>query len=480
MPVNRPPNILLIFPDQHRWDALGCAGNPVVRSPNIDRLAAEGVLFNRAYTNAPLCIPARASFITGRYPHQHGTLRNQRRFPPPSGPNLIRNLTAAGYHCALIGKVHLGYPTRDTRENVEQLKAYGFTHVDEEFGKQAYSVCTSPWTDMLAAKGVLEDYKRDMLARSAKAAELLGLTQNDLAGLEPREAWYAGPTAVACEDFIDNSVGDRLVNWLDRYSGEQPFFLWAGFCGPHDPFDAPQEYADPYLAALEQIPLGSLKRFAFTPSELYNRTIEWISRYSDSDHLTPDRIRRMRAFYYANVTLIDDRIGHMLAALEKKDLLDNTWIIYTSDHGDILGDHLLINKTLMYEGSVHIPMIVRPPGGMESRRMDPLVDLNDVGATLLEIAGAAPVEGSRARSLLPLIIGPGQRLHEAVFSEVTAFSTVITDRYKYVIERESGVPCALYDLVEDPSEDNNLAGDPASEEIRRRLFEEHLKPFLAE
>jgi len=319
-----------------------------------------------------------------------------------------------------------------------------------------------------------------MRARSAKAAELLGLTQNDLAGLEPREAWYAGPTAVACEDFIDNSVGDRLVNWLDRYSGEQPFFLWAGFCGPHDPFDAPQEYADPYLAALEKIPLGSLKRFSLTPSELYNRTIEWISRYSDSDHLTPDRIRRMRAFYYANVTLIDDRIGHMLAVLEKKDLLDNTWIIYTSDHGDILGDHLLINKTLMYEGSVHIPMIVRPPGGMESRRMDPLVDLNDVGATLLEIAGAAPVEGSLARSLLPLISGLGQRLHETVFSEVTAFSTVITDRYKYVIERESGVPCALYDLVEDPSEDNNLAGDPASAEIRRRLFEEHLKPFLAE
>lgn len=228
MPVNRPPNILLIFPDQHRWDALACAGNPVVMSSNIDRLAAEGVLFNRAYTNAPLCIPARASFITGRYPHQHGTLRNQRRFPPPSGPNLVRNLAAAGYHCTLIGKVHLGYPTRDTRENVEQLKAYGFTHVDEEFGKQAYSVCTSPWTDMLAAKGVLEDYKRDMRARSAKAAELLGLTQNDLAGLEPREAWYAGPTAVACKDFIDNSVGDRLVNWLDRYSGEQPFFSGPG------------------------------------------------------------------------------------------------------------------------------------------------------------------------------------------------------------------------------------------------------------
>lgn len=476
------PNILLIMPDQLRGDSLGCTSNGLVSTPNIDRIASEGALFRNAYSQSPLCQPARASFLTGRYPHQHGCVVNERTFPSPEHPNILRSISDSGYRTACVGKVHVGVVPKGT-SRLPFLQGYGFDEMDEAFGKMAYLRANNRYTDLLQEAGVLEAFRRDLLERLAKAA-----TDNagdffaslNVDGIDAKDPWYAAPAPVPEELFIDNYVGDLAVDWLRRYDSDDPFFLWVGFCGPHDPHDAPQRYADPYLEAGDALPVGSLTPPENTPSERYNGLLDYFRKYSGTGRMTEDDVRRLRAFYYGGITLIDDRIGDILAVLEERGMLDNTLIVFTSDHGDVLGDHQLLAKVVMYEGSVRVPLIVRPPGGAAATVVDAPVELGDAGATMVEAAGADPVRGSEAVSLLGAARdGAPDAFHEAIYSEVMAFSGVITDRYKYVVERDTGTPCALFDLAEDPAEDVNLAASPDHEPLRRQLHEERLAPFLA-
>ena len=476
--MNRP-NVLLIMPDQHRGDCLSCSGHAVVRTPNIDRIASEGINFTRTYTQSPICVPARAALMVGRYPHQIGILHNK-SFLRPETPNLLHCLQDTGYHTAEIGKVHLGAGRRiaDTRDNIDHLKAFGFDYADEDWGKMAYVSMTSPWTDSLKREGLLKAYQDDMKARAGRAVAALPITEKELEGIVPKQMWYADPSPAVMPHYPDNSIGDRSVAWLKNYSGDRPFFLQVGFMGPHDPYDAPQEYADPYLKAINRIPLDSLK-LPETPSDDYRRMLDIFTYYSDSDSLDEEKIRRLRAYYYGNISLIDEKIGEMLAVLEERGWMDNTLIIYTSDHGDHVGHHKLVGKVAMYNPSMHVPLVIRPPKAVEPRTVEDLIELNDVNPTILEAAGAAPLAGSHAASLFPYLGRTDRRIHDAVFSEVYAFTAVITDRYNYVVERATGRPCSLYDLDEDPLEENNLAADPAAGGIRDRLYERHLKPFLA-
>jgi choline-sulfatase len=481
--ANSRPNVVLIMPDQHRGSALGCAGDPVVLTPNIDRIAAEGVMFGRTSSQSPLCQPARASFLTGRYPHQHGCVTNERNFPAPEEPNFLHTLQDAGYHVAGVGKVHIGSVPRG-EERLAYLKRYGLDELDEATGKMSFLKANNRYTQTLAKAGVLEAFRKDILERIAKMAEDRPgafLRPSEVEGIEPKEPWYAGPAPVPPELFIDNYVGDAAVEWVKSYERDEPFFLWVGFCGPHDPHDAPQEYADRYLLGQwDSIPVGSLYPPQPTPSERYNRLIDYFGTYSGTGRMQPEHVKRLKAFYYGNITLIDDRIGDILDALEERGFADNTWIVYTSDHGDMLGDHQMLAKVLMYKGAVHIPLIIRPPGGMAGRVVDDPVELADVAATIVDGLGFAPVAGSEAQSLLPYLAeGPPPPKRDAVFAEVNAFSAVVTERYKYVIERDTGTPCLLFDLEADPDEDVNLAADPGSTEIRRELFEQYLSPFLA-
>lgn len=472
------PNIILIMPDQLRADALHCAGNPAVSTPNIDRLAAEGILFREAHSQSPLCQPARASLLTGQYPHQHGCVVNRKTFPSSDEPNFLKTLQDGGYHTAEVGKVHIGViPEGESRP--DYVAKYGFDYVEEIFGKMAYLKADSPYTERLAEAGVLEAFRTDLRERVAKAAidePDSWLRESEVRGIEGREPWYAAPAPVPEELFIDNYVSERTIDWLENYDAEEPFFLWIGFCGPHDPHDAPQSYADPYLAMWDDLPVGSLTPPEPTPSESYNQLLDYFGRYSGTGEMTEDHVRRLRAFYYGNITLIDERIGDILRVVEERGFLENTWIVLTSDHGDMLGDHQLLAKVVMYDGAVRVPLIVRPPGGMAGRVVDDLVELGDAGATIVDAAGLDPVESSVARSLVPYVNGDEEAGREAVFTEVRGFSGVITDRYKYVIERETGTPCLLFDREKDPDENHNLVEE--GESVRRQLWQEHLEPFL--
>jgi arylsulfatase len=194
--------------------------------------------------------------------------------------------------------------------------------------------------------------------------------------------------------------------------------------------------------------------------------------------MTPDAIRGMRRAYAADVTIIDDAVGRIVAALERKGVLDDTWVIYTSDHGEMGGNHGLMSKCVLYEQAVRVPLIIRPPRGCPGRVVDSLVEHFDVAATVREIAGAPDVPDSEARSLLAWTEGgPGPSRSVSV-SENWGFASFETDQYKLVVDEDAGAPCQLFDLREDPNEDHDLLSDPQSKPTVDQLMESSVRPFF--
>jgi arylsulfatase A-like enzyme len=199
--------------------------------------------------------------------------------------------------------------------------------------------------------------------------------------------------------------------------------------------------------------------------------------------MTTERMQIMRSFYYAKITLIDEYIGRIVKALEEKSLLDNTWIIYNSDHGEMLGDHFMSHKVVFYEGAIHIPLIIRPPRGIQDWTCEGLTDHIDITASLIEIAGAKSLEGSEGRSLISQVMaGPddlgAQEGKKVIYSEVMGFSMVRNNKHKLVINTETRKPVEMYDLENDPNELNNLVNDPSLSATRQELTSNYLNKLL--
>jgi len=461
------PNILLIFPDQHRGDVMGCAGSPVAKTANLDRLAEEGVSFTRCCTNSPLCMPARASLMSGQYVNEHGVWNNAVS-ANRHGPSHVRNIRDAGYHTAIIGKTHLYVHggAIDTRKHVHELNDWGFTDIHELTGPRASANVDSPYTEYLAERGLLDTHREYMHKYNKEMRE---------GKLRP---WDEPPTPLPAQHHLDSYTGQTAVNWIRNYSEDKPFYLQLLFPGPHDPFDSPTEYRAMYRP--EDMPVGIMDR----PTEPIPPYVDFVLRWSGLDGMTEKQKQIMRVHYYAKVTLIDDAIGRVLRALEERGLMDNTWIIYTSDHGEMLGDHFMSHKIVFYEGALNIPCIIRPPGGIKGWKSSALIDQIDVAASLINIAGAKPLTGSDGRSLVPQVkAGPdgpqAQQGKEAIFSEVFGFSMVRTERYKMAIDSRTRQPVELYDMVEDPDELRNLVEDPSMDKLRRELLEQYISRLLS-
>lgn len=462
------PNIILIFPDQHRGDVMGCVGNPAAKTPNLDRLASEGVTFSNCCTNSPLCMPARASLMNGQYVNTHGVWHNWNA-ADRHGPSHVRNLRDAGYHTAVIGKTHLyvhGAPgVNDTRDHVQQLYDWGYVDTHELTGPWASRRIDSPYTDYLAEKGLLEAH-RDYIGHY-----LRGMRSGEL------RPWDEPPPPLAPEDHLDTYTGRTAAEWVRNYQGDKPFYLQVCFPGPHDPFDSPREYRAMYQP--EDMPVGTMAKPAWPVSPQQDFVLRW----SALDGMTRERRQLMSVFYYAKVTLIDHAIGMLLKALKEKGLLDNTWIVYTSDHGEMLGGHFMSHKIVFYEAALKIPCIIRPPGGTRGWQSGALTDQIDMAATLLDIGGASPLHDSDGLSLLPKLnagpeAGDAQRHKEAVFSEVNLYSMVLTDRYKMAVHSLSREPLELYDMKNDPHELDNLVMDREYRQVREDLMQRHLNYLL--
>ena len=461
------PNIILILPDQQRGDSLRCMGHPAIRTPNLDSLAAKGVTFGRCYTNSPLCMPARASLMSGQYVNEHGVWNNSvsaDRF----GASHVRNIRDAGYHTVAIGKTHLyvHQGAGHTNNHVQELRDWGFEDSHELTGPIASVTVDSPYTDYLAGKRFLNVHREHL--RTYVRGWMRGY-------LHP---WETPPCLLPTEDHLDMYTARKSVEWIRNYRGDKPFYLQILFPGPHDPFDSPAEYRAIYNP--EEMPLAIMDTPAPPVAPYVDRWFKW----SRLESMTESQNRVMRTYYYGKISLIDDGIGLILKALEERGLMDNTWIIYSSDHGEMLGDHRVSHKMVFYEGAVHVPLIIKPPYGVRSKKCAGLTDHLDIAATLLDIAGAKPLGGSDGHSLMPQIRAESdtpesQRGKDVMFSEVLGYSMVRTERYKMAIDTRTRQPVELYDTVSDPNELRNLVNDPSLEKVRRELLDEHLARLLS-
>jgi choline-sulfatase len=472
--VARSPNILVLMSDQHRADMMGCAGDPAVKTPVMDRLAAEGVRFSRAICQGPLCMPARASLLTERYVRDHGVFQNNSEvgLDMPTG---VQSLREAGYHTAVIGKTHLWAHGDRGRIPVSQMRErlvhYGFDEVHETVGKLANLAHPNPYTEYLESAGLLAEYRSHVGARS------YGALRSDEQPRERRPMWDATPIELPLESYVDAWHGRRVVRWIDEYAFDRPFFLFVGFPGPHDPWDAPREAVDPYLKQDVALP-GSTRR-PEPRSGVYGAFLRAFLGFSNSDTLTDERIRQARRAYYGDVSIIDSAIGDILDALARRGALDDTWVVYTTDHGEMMGEHGLLAKMVFYAPAVRIPLIVRPPGGCAARVVAERVEQFDLSATCSEIAGARPVPGSEARSLLPVIRGDAAApTRPASVSENFGFALFETDRWKLVVWEDDLTPVSLFDVVEDPLEDHERIDDPAFTHTVEELMERHVRPFF--
>jgi len=457
----KTPNIVFILTDQQRFDTIAAAGFDHMITPNLDRMVHEGVCFSHMYVTSPSCAPSRASLFTGLYPHTNGVLRNDERWTH----SWVRQLANAGYRCVNVGKMHTS-PFEDS---------FGFheRHVVENKDRatERLPFYLDSWDKAFWAHG-LEKPSRVTYRKREDYRESLGAFVWDL------------PDNL----HSDNFVPELAAMWLDRYQGSEPFFLQIGIPGPHPPYDPTQEYLDAYAGRPLPMPVIDRDAIERQPTALKKLREQHLSVDHDAvvhlENPSDEQLRRQRQHYFANVTMIDNQVGKLIETLDRRGVLDNTIIIFTSDHGDCLNDHGHSQKWTMYEQSVRVPAVVWSKSGLDGgRRVDDLVSLFDFGPTILELAGIAAPKWMEARSLLPYLRGEAPQPREFVFSEHagdrilsgTEFMTMIRDsRYKLVhfVESDEG---QLFNLIDDPTEVNDLWNDELHREIKQGLINEILK-----
>lgn len=443
------PDVLILMADQLNPTCLGCAGDPVVRTPHIDALAAEGVCFDAAYTVCPVCMPARGSFVSGLYPHNHQFWTNftDQRFPADLCPH-FRDMQQAGYATAKVGKFHYFNPAwgGDFEDHQDYYHALGFDFAEETTGVYMTPFHKSEYTRYLQRKGLLDPYIRDV----AKRME------------EGQYAWW--PSPLSPDDHNDAYIGRRAVEVIERADPGQPLCLFVSFPGPHCPLDAPGEYATMYDPMDVPLPDNVPEVTRMGPREF-----------------SRDEVRHMRAAYYGKISLIDHWVGRIADAMERRGAWDRALAFFTADHGDHMGAHGRMSKGSFYDESARVPLIVRWPGRVQAgARTNALAELIDVCPTFLDAIGVDRTSGHFGASLLPVACGDADRVHDAVFSEIRQAGglayMVRTERYKWWINPKRE---ALFDMAADPLEQRDLVQSEPHQAVRAAM-RDRLSRFLVE
>ena len=430
------PNLLLITTDQQRGDCLGCAGHPVLETPYIDELAAQGAYLPHAYTSVPSCTPARAGIITGMDQWNHGRLTMTGSDALEYPATLPGELSKAGYHTQLIGKAH----------HAPQRRRYGFDHMLlDESGRRE--------------PGFYSDYHRYF--DQHKEGEY-GYRDHSI----DWNSWMARPSHVPEHLHPTYWTANEGINFIERRDPTQPFFLWLSFARPHSPYDPPQSYWDMYNDHPD-IPAPYIGDWA----------AEFDQKVADTNaprtHRSERETRRGRAGYYGNITFIDHQIGRLLYEFNKRDpqALRETLIVFTSDHGDMMGDHHHWRKTYAYEGSARIPFVMRYPASWDlprNERIEAPVQLRDIMPTLLDAAQVDIPASVDGESLLKLARGERagwrgyvQGEHTSCYTREHGMQYVTDGREKYIWFHHTGKE-QFFDLVADPGECCDLATAPAA------------------
>ena len=463
--TDEKPNLLLLYADQHRADVMGCAGNDVVVTPHLDRLAGEGVRFDQAWTESPVCQPARASLLTGRYPNDHGVLGNFAGNCQPEWDTFPRRLQQAGYTTASIGKTHfdawpMGAEPDTPPPTEEWIGSFGFDHVVEEFDKYVHLFdVDTPYMTFLREHDALEPYQQ--------------VIRDNFRGGDKH--WNAVTSPLPQELDLTSFLADEAERWLASRPADQPWFLQLSFVQPHVPLIGDPIWAEYYADAMIE---RTVRAEPATTTEAWGKQLHLCRTHSHSDLLTDEFVLAGARQYYAMVSLIDQRIGAILDLLEAQGQLDNTWIVYCSDHGEMLGDHGLMAKMNFYRSSVRVPLIVRPPGGAANRagHVEPTpVQAFDVAATLLDAGDADPLDGAAARSLLSFVKGDGgdPRTHAISMIRMRpgmpTWHAITDGRWRITVNADDSQPSELFDLASDPDEATNLCDHPGAAEQMKAL-----------
>ncbi|MGP9539160.1 sulfatase-like hydrolase/transferase [Brachybacterium sp. AOP43-C2-M15] len=452
------PNILLISTDQQRHDMVAAAGNPAVSTPHLDRLAAQGALFENCYVQNPVCSPSRASLMTSTYVSTHGLYENGVDIPP--GTRVFsKDLADGGYDCGLVGKFHLHSCFHGRTE----------PRLDDGFRVFRWAHDPYPGSSENAYHRWLRATRPDLYEKA----------------LEDRSLFDTMPT----EFHYSRWIAEETISFLrtDRRA-EQPFLVVANFFDPHHGFGAPEEYLRRY-DDVDLPPVNTRDGELEDKPEIQRHTSAHSSAGMPScADLTEQELDEVRRAYYAMVSLVDDEVGRILAVLEEEGLAESTIVVFTSDHGELLGDHQLLRKgPFLYDCSVKVPLIIRWPGVIEAgTRRDELVQWVDLAPTILEAAGLDRPRPYQGRSLLPLLRGEAADWRDWALSQYRSSGDPATapahltmlrhDRWKLIAHHGSPSTSRertgeLYDLETDPGELENLWDDEAHRGVRLELAE---------
>lgn len=440
------PNILVIMSDQHNPKVMGCAGDSVVRTPNINKLSQEGMRFNAAYTPCPVCVPARSCFMTGRRPSENKVTGNydilsSRILTWPA------RLREAGYHAALIGRMHF--------EGPDQFHGFETTIEDLRHWRKG--------------RPVENQYTSNRVPLNCYWSARTSI--EDLAG--------SGRTFV---QYRDELICDHAVSFLKEQAqtGNRPFAAVIGFYQPHPPYIGPREiyeYYQKHLPPLTEQPAipDCIQNILSTTSEAH--------LWRSPAPIDPVQVHVARAAYYANIEHLDGMVGRVLDAVESNGLRNNTLVIYCSDHGEMLGRMGAWGKVLFFEDSVRIPLIVRFPEKIESGvETDCICNLRDLPNTFCDLANAAPLQYSDGQSLWPLLTGKKKHVAEYAESEITfnpiagtgervASKMVRKDSWKLCVYwSRHGINITLHNLDNDPDECCDLSNDSLYTSIKDDLL----------
>ena len=455
--MSRPPDIVLLMADQLAAPALACYGGTLAPAPAIDRLAAEGMVFDRAYCNSPICAPSRYSMLAGRLPHAIGAYDNATEFAS-SIPTMAHYLAAAGYRTILAGKMHFvgpdqlhGYAERLTTD----IYPAEFLWVPDWSKGPAHKPTGVGMTHVVDAGPCLRNMQIDY--------------DEEVAHVAVQRVWD-----IARERARAERGGDEA----------SPFFLTVSFTHPHPPFVAPEDHWDRIDPA--RVPMPSVPEIAFEQLDPHSQWL-YLAHGQDRHRLTAEHVRRARRAYAAMVSYVDEKIGAVLDALERSGLASDALVVFCADHGEMMGERGMWFKQTFYEWSSRVPLVFRWPGRANRGRSDAVCSLVDLLPTFIEAASAmevVPVDPLAGRSLLGLVRGaadPSTREALAEYSSegVAAASRMLrTGRWKYIVTH--GLPPMLYDLDADPAELRDLAGDPAHAAIEAALRERIFRDWDAD
>ncbi|MHC4193920.1 MAG: sulfatase-like hydrolase/transferase [Planctomycetota bacterium] len=417
------PNILVIMSDEHNAGVLGCDGNDIIRTPSLDGLARRGIVFENCYCNSPLCVPSRLSFTSGKYASRVGAWANRCWLPSADYPTLPRIMNAAGYESILCGKMHY-----------DRTRRYGFTEIGGDMNRS-----------LKTGKG-----------RRRKADDL-----KPKPGYTNRfNAFHPGESGVLRHD---RKVTDGTVEFLkNRKATDKPFFLFAGYIAPHFPLIVPEEYWQPYKGKVPMpvIPEGHL--------ESQPRNYKHLRIGFNVEDAPPEIVRKGRELYYGLTQWLDEEIGKVLKTLADSEVADNTVVIYTTDHGENMGEHGLWWKNCLYEHAARVPLIISWPRRWKgARRRTGACSLVDAVQTIAELGGAKTPTDWNGHSMVKWMDNPKTKWKDIAVSEyyghnvASGYAMIRMGRYKYVYHTPADVdhPAEreLYNLKTDPGEFDNLA-----------------------